>query len=126
MKVLSILSSGYRATLEEQDDTVLWISQALRRAGADVDLLLRNSSVNYVVENQRVAPLGIGGRTQQNAPDVGAQLRDLVGSGAALFVLKEDLHTYGLSEGALPGEVRIVGSSDLPQILTRYDQVWHW
>lgn len=93
MKVLSILSSGYRATLEEQDDTVLWISQALRRAGADVDLLLRNSSVNYVVENQRVAPLGIGGRTQQNAPDVGAQLRDLVGSGAALFVLKEDLHT---------------------------------
>ena len=61
MKVLSILSSGYRATLEEQDDTVLWISQALRRAGADVDLLLRSSSVNYVVEGQRVAPLGIGG-----------------------------------------------------------------
>ena len=126
MKVLNILSQGYRATLEEQDDTVLWISQVLRRSDAEIDLLLRNSAVNYVVEGQRVEPLAIGGREQRNAPDVHAQLQGLVESGADVFVVDDDLRKYGLADKARLNSVRVIGSGDLPSVMAGYDQIWHW
>lgn len=126
MKVLSILSSGYRATLEEQDDTVLWITQALRRAGADIDVLLRASAVNYVIEGQEVAPLAIGGRAQRNAPDVHGQVRALAEAGVGIFVLEEDIERYGLSGCPRLQQARIVGSGALPALLSDYDSVWHW
>jgi hypothetical protein len=126
MKVLSILSCGYRATLEEQDDTVVWISQSLRRAGADLDLLLRGAAANYVVEGQRVEPLAIGGRVQRNAPDVHAQVRELAESGAGVFVLEEDLERYGLADRPRLRQAQVVGPGQLAGLVTGYDSVWHW
>jgi hypothetical protein len=126
MKVLSIIASGYRATLEEQDDTVVWISQAMTRAGAELDVLLRASAVNYVVEGQAVAPLAIGGRTQTNAPDVHGQVRDLAEQGVGILVLEEDLAAYGLNASPRLDGVQTLRSADLPGLISRYDAVWHW
>ena len=126
MKTLNILSTAYRATLEEQDDTIVWLTHVLRRAGADIDLLLRASASNYVVEGQQVAPLAIAGRTQRNAPDVHGAIRDLAEGGAGLFVLEEDIDRYGLLDCPKLQQAQVVRSGDLAKLLSGYDSVWHW
>jgi predicted peroxiredoxin len=126
MKLLNIVSSGYRATIEEQDDTVVWISHAMKNAGADVDLLLRGAASNYPVAGQSVTPMAFGGRGQKHAPDVHGQIRQLVESGARIYSVREDLDERGIDHDRLMDGVQIVRSEELPGLITRYDKVWHW
>ena len=126
MKLMNIVSSGYRATVEEQDDTVVWISHCLRNAGADVDLLLRGAAVNYPVTGQSVAPVKIGGRAQRHAPDVHAQVRDFVGNGSKVYAVREDVEERAIDPLAMLQQVELVCRSELPALLSRYERVWHW
>lgn len=126
MKVLSILSVGYRATLEEQDDTVVWICHALKNAGAEIDLLVRGSAVNYLVAGQEAPRLCIGDRLQQQGPDLHGQLLGLAAKGVAVLALQDDLARYGLSDLPMPEHVRLIPSAALPDLVAGYGQVWHW
>jgi hypothetical protein len=126
MKHLNIVSSGYRATVEEQDDTVVWISHAMRNAGADIDLLLCGAAVNYPVRGQAIEPVTLGGREQKHGPDVHAQITGLVGNGAKVYAVREDLDERAIDHRSLLQDVQLIGRDELPALLSGYDQVWHW
>ncbi len=66
-KVLSVLSDGYRATVEEQDDTVLWFTSMCAKE-LDMAVLLESDAVNYAVQTDDVADLNLGGRKAADVP----------------------------------------------------------
>ena len=126
MKVLNIVESAYRATLEEQDDTVIWLTHALRGAGAQVDVLLLGNSVNYAVHGQDASGLEFGRWKQTQPPQLERDLTSLIEKGAAVYVLAESLVERGLREAELVKGVEPVRLCDVSALLPRYARVWFW
>ena len=126
MRVLNIVETAYRATLEEQDDTVLWITRAMRGAGAEIDVLLQGNAVNYAVKAQHVAPLGFGGHRQKRAPCLADDVAALIAANAAVYVVAEDIADRGLASDELVGGVKEIRKAELPGLFDRFDGVWQW
>jgi intracellular sulfur oxidation DsrE/DsrF family protein len=126
MKALNIIETAYRATLEEQDDPVVWITHAMKGAGAELNVLLRGNAVNYAVKGQEVAHLSFGDRTQKSAPHLADDIAGLVGKGVEVFIVREDLADRGLANGDLIDGLTQVSRSDIPGVVDSHDLVWHW
>ncbi len=126
MKALNIIETAYRATLEEQDDPVVWITHAMTGAGADLNVLLRGNAVNYAVKAQGVAPLVIGGRQQTHSPRIADDVSGLIGKGVEVYIVKEDLAERGLDDEELIAGLKPLARGEVPGLLESYDQVWHW
>ena len=125
-KVLSIVATAYRATLEEQDDTILWLSHALKGAGADLDVLLRGNAVNYAVRDQDASGLAFGERRQTQPPRIDEDVAKLGTKGVRVFIVGDDLRDRGISVDDLVPGVHPIARAELPGLFGRYDQVWHW
>lgn len=126
MKALNIIESAYRATIEEQDDTIVWLTHAMKGAGADLAVLLRGNAVNYAALGQDAGGLAFGGWRQTQPPRIGEEIGSLVAKGVAVYAVAEDLAERGLGIDAIINGVERIGLDSLPQLLGRYDQVWHW
>ena len=125
-KILQIIESAYRATLEEQDDTVVWISHMMKGTGGDPGVLLRGNAVNYAVKGQDASGLSFGERRQTQPPRLDDDLARLMGKGVDVFLVEEDLAERGLEPTDLIPGPRMVKRERLPALLDSYDQVWHW
>ncbi len=125
-KLLNIVETAYRATLEEQDDTVLWLTHALEGAGADVNVLLRGNAVNYAVNGHDASGLKFGDRRQTQPPRIDEDVVRLIGKGVKVFIVEDDLSERGVDRSELIAGVELIPRAGLPKLLAEYDQVWHW
>lgn len=124
--VLNIVESGYRGTLEEQDDTLVWLTHSLKGAGAPIDVLLRGSAVNYAVRGQDASGLAFGERRQTHPPDLAGDLAKLIGKGVAVLVVEEDLAERGIGNDELIDGLRLVSRRAIPRLFGSYERIWHW
>src|SRR5258706_13029452 len=77
-KTLNIVESAYRAVMEEQDDTILWLLAAMQGAGAEHTGVLRGNAVNYAVAGQGAPGLTVGEGKQTQAPKMDRDVLELI------------------------------------------------
>lgn len=125
-RILQILTTGYRATLEEQDDQVLWLVHMLHNSGADTDVLLRGAATNYALRSQDPSGLAFGEWRQTQPPDIAGEVSALIRKGVRVFLVLEDLKARGIRRNETIGDVAFIAKSELSALLRGYDQVWQW
>jgi sulfur relay (sulfurtransferase) DsrF/TusC family protein len=126
MKVLQIVETAYRATAEEQDDTIIWIAHAMRGASAELGVLLAGNAVNYVTAEQDASGLTLGAWRQTQPPVPAQDVAALIRKDVPVYCIKEDLAERGLLEGKLLEGVVLMSRAQMPRLFAEYDQVWRW
>src|SRR3990172_5110349 len=95
-RTLNIVESAYRAVMEEQDDTILWLLAAMQSAGAEHTVVLRGNAVNYAVKGQGGPGLTVGEWKQTQAPKMDRDVLDLIEKlKIHVYVVSEDLAERG-------------------------------
>jgi sulfur relay (sulfurtransferase) DsrF/TusC family protein len=126
MKVLQVVESAYRATIEEQDDTVLWFTQVLRNSGAATAVLLRGPAVSYVVSAQDASGVKFGSWRQAQPPRISAAVLALIASGVNVYVDADDLEERGIGNDECVAGCTPVRSTQLAELFEGFDRVWQW
>jgi sulfur transfer complex TusBCD TusB component (DsrH family) len=126
-KTLNIVESAYRAVMEEQDDTILWLLAAMQGAGAEHTVVLRGNAVNYAVAGQGAPGLSIGGWKQSQAPRMHDDVIDLIDNrNIPVFVIEEDLVARGIERDELIPGVELLSLKMLSKRMAEYEIVSHW
>ena len=125
-KILSIVERAYHGTIEEQDDTILWISHMIKGAGADISILLRGNAVNYGVMGQDASGLTFGNVVLDVPPTLETDIANLIADQVPTYVVREDLEDRGINQAELAKGLQVVSRSDLANLCDAHDSIWHW
>lgn len=126
MKILQIVEQAYRTLVEEQDDTILWLTQSMAGAGANLEVLLSGNAVYYAVLKQRQPAITIGDWVQQEPADIPGDLERILAQDIPVYVLDEELAERGLHAGMLRQRVQAIDRKRLAGLYNQADQVWQW
>jgi hypothetical protein len=125
-KILNIVETAYRGTLEEQDDTILWLTHMLKNAGADISILLRANAVNYAAKGQDASGLYFGEIKMTHPPAIDRDIEKMIEKGVSFYLVEEDARERGLSDDDLLSGIRKIKRQGIPQLIDEHGQVWHW
>jgi hypothetical protein len=125
-RILAVVTCAYRATIEEQDDPILWLTRAMRGAGASVDVLLHGNAVSYGIRGQDSSGLRFGDRRQTQPPRLADDSAALIAGGAALLYTAEDARERGIEPSELIDGLAPIERNAVPRLLSTYDHVLWW
>ena len=126
MKILNIVETAFRGTIEEQDDTVIWTVHAMKNSGQQATVLLRGNIVCHAVTGQDASGLQIRGTHQTNPVDLAGDLSKLMAAGVEVFVVAEDAADRGLAPAELVDGVQSVDRAGVAALCDAHEAVWHW
>lgn len=126
-KTLNIVESAYRAVMEEQDDTILWVLAAMQGSGAEPTVVLRANAVNYAVTGQGAPGMCVGEWKQTGAPKMDRDVADLIEKRKmTVYVIEEDLAQRGIEKGELMSGIELLPRSRLPGLCEEHAVVSLW
>ncbi|MEM9220577.1 MAG: DsrE family protein [Cyanobacteria bacterium P01_F01_bin.150] len=126
MKVLNIVETAYRATLEEQDDTILWLSQSFQNAGGDISVLLKGNAVNYLVKDQTPFNLHFGDWPQTKPPELDRDLEKMIAKNIRIYAIAEDIQDRALPQERLIDGVSLIKKDQIVDLFEQFAHVWYW
>ena len=124
-RYLSIIDTAYRATIEEQDDTALWFTHAMKNGGADVSILLRGDAVSYAVVGQDARGLKFGARAVKG-PDLVRDVKAIVEKKIPLYVVGDDLAERGIPASQLVPGVETIDRGGIAKLIDAHDRILSW
>jgi sulfur relay (sulfurtransferase) DsrF/TusC family protein len=126
-KSLNIVESAYRAVMEEQDDTILWLLAAMQGAGGEHTVVLRGNAVNYAIAGQGAPGLTVGEWKQTQAPRMDRDVVDLIEKRRIpVYVVEEDLVERGIASDELVSGIKLISNKTLPGLFAEYEVISHW
>ena len=125
-KILQVIETAYRATIEEQDDTCVWITHAMKGAGADLGVLLTGNAVNYAVAGQDASGLRFGEKRQTQPPDLAGDVAALVKKGVDVYLDEDACAERGLDRSGRIEGLKPIRRAGFAALFGTYDEVWHW
>lgn len=126
MKVLQVIDQAFRTTTEEQDDTILWLTQSMRGAGGHLTVLLSGHGVYYATQQQSQPILTVGNWKQTQPANLPRDLSNLIESGVPVYAVTEDLEERGLDRQTVLNGVQAVSRQGLVNLYESVDQIWQW
>ena len=124
--ILSVVERAYHGTIEEQDDTILWLSHMIKNAGGDISLLLRGNAVNYAVLGQDATGLSFGDVKLEVAPTLDKDVENLIAAGVTTYVVQEDLEERGIKREEVAKGISMIGRAQVADLFDSHDSIWHW
>jgi hypothetical protein len=126
-KALNIVESAYRAVMEEQDDTILWLLAAMQGAGGAHTVVLRGNAVNYAIAGQGAPGLTVGQWKQTQAPKMDRDVVDLIEKRKIpAYVIEEDPAERGIARDEIVPGVELLSRKALPTLFAEYEIISHW
>jgi hypothetical protein len=123
--ILHVVERAYQGTLEEQDDTALWLIEALARVGGEHAVLLRGPAVGYAVRGASVGELSIAGVRAGNPARLDRDLERMSAGGVAIFGVRADLERRGIEPAACV-RVEWIDSAAQTGLFRRATRVLAW
>ena len=125
-KILSVVETAYRGTIEEQDDTTLWFSHILKNSGADISVLLKSNAVNYAVKGQNTSGLSFGAKPVLRSVQIDQDLKKIIEKGVPVYLVEEDARDRGILDHEIIAGVQKISRNKIPEIFGQYEKIWQW